>query len=79
MSALDLFFLTFLFLHIIIYFFKINELKKIHQAGGRDLYIWQKQPGDAMVSGFAAFLMAIGTVQLTIGYYRLATGKGKMD
>jgi len=58
---------------------RINELKKLHQAGGRAVFTWLKQPGDATVSGIAAFLMTIGLVQLTSGFYKLATGKGKMD
>ena len=58
---------------------KINELKAKHQAGGRKLYTWQKQPQDIYVFGFGLALTAYGTWQLIVGHYRLATGKGKMD
>ena len=58
---------------------KINELKAKHQAGGRKLYTWQKQPQDIYVFGFGLTLTAYGTWQLIVGHYRLATGKGKMD
>ena len=58
---------------------KINELKAKHQAGGRKLYTWQKQPQDIYVFGFGLALTAYGTWQLIVGHYRLATGKGKLD
>jgi hypothetical protein len=58
---------------------KINELKAKHQAGGRKLYTWQKQPQDIYVFGFGLALTAYGTWQLMVGHYRLATGKGKLE
>mmetsp|Transcript_21548 Transcript_21548/g.44958 ORF Transcript_21548/g.44958 Transcript_21548/m.44958 type:complete len:92 (+) Transcript_21548:74-349(+) len=58
---------------------KINELKKVHQAGGRKIFTWQKQPTDKISTGIALALVGLGTVQLVPGMYRLATGTGKMD
>jgi hypothetical protein len=54
-------------------------MKKAHQAGGRAVYTWQKHPSDYYVNMGALFLVTIGTLQLIPGYYRLATGKGKME
>mmetsp|Transcript_13986 Transcript_13986/g.30598 ORF Transcript_13986/g.30598 Transcript_13986/m.30598 type:complete len:92 (-) Transcript_13986:142-417(-) len=58
---------------------KINELKKVHQAGGRKTFTWQKQPTDKLTAGFAAFLVGVGTVQLVPGLYYLYTGTGKIE
>ena len=55
------------------------EMKKMHQAGGRSTFTWMKQPQDQMVNIFGAAGMAFGLAQLTVGYWRLATGKGKME
>jgi hypothetical protein len=55
------------------------ELKKVHQAGGRSVYTWLKQPNDKWTAGLAAVFFAAGSIQLVIGHYRLATGKGKME
>jgi hypothetical protein len=55
------------------------ELKKIHQAGGRSVYTWQKQPTDKYANALALLVMAYGSIQLVIGHYRLATGKGKLE
>jgi len=60
-------------------FLKINELKKIHQAGGRAVFTWQKMPNDKYFTMAAVGLVTIGLVQLIPGYYRLASGKGKME
>jgi hypothetical protein len=32
-----------------------------------------------MVAGFVAAVAAMGLVRVTVGYYRLATGKGKIE
>ena len=40
---------------------------------------WLKQPGDAAVAWFGAALIGYGTFLTTVGFYRLATGKGKKD
>ena len=59
--------------------FQINELKRIHQAGGRAVPTWIKQPQDKYTAGFAAVLVFIGVAQLIPGHYRLASGKGKLE
>jgi hypothetical protein len=58
---------------------QINEMKKAHQAGGRSKYTWQKQPGDNAATMVGVVLVAVGLAQLVPGYYRLATGKGKLE
>lgn len=65
--------------HRFICFLQINELKKVHQAGGRSVFTWEKQPNDKYVAAVGAVLVTFGLSQLIPGYYRLATGKGKMD
>jgi hypothetical protein len=54
-------------------------LKKSHQAGGRSVYTWQKQANDKYVTAIGAALIGLGFLQVIPGYYRLATGKGKME
>jgi hypothetical protein len=54
-------------------------LKKVHQAGGRSIFTWQKQPNDKYVNAFGVVLLTIGIAQLIPGHYKLATGKGKME
>lgn len=51
----------------------------MHQAGGRSTFTWLKQPQDKMVTAAGATLMALGFLQLIPGYYRLASGKGKLE
>jgi hypothetical protein len=58
---------------------QILELKKVHQAGGRSVYTWLKQPNDKWTAGLAGVFFVAGSIQLIIGHYRLATGKGKME
>ncbi|GAX15621.1 hypothetical protein FisN_3Hh092 [Fistulifera solaris] len=58
---------------------KIVELKRAHQAGGRSTFTWLKQPQDKMVTAVGATLMTLGFLQLIPGYYRLASGKGKLE
>jgi hypothetical protein len=58
---------------------QINELKKSHQAGGRAVFTWQKQPTDKYINWIAVGLIGFGLSQLIPGYYRLATGKGKLE
>jgi hypothetical protein len=55
------------------------ELKKLHQANARTVYTWQKLPQDKFVTGFGIALTVFGLAQVIPGYYRLASGKGKMD
>ena len=58
-------------------------MKKIQCAGGtcqgEANPTWLKQPGDTAVALFGAGLIAYGGVLCTVGYYRLATGKGKKE
>lgn len=58
---------------------QINEMKKIQQAGGRSTFTWQKQPGDKVATMVGVVLVTVGFAQLIPGYYRLATGKGKLE
>jgi len=59
------------------------ETKKLQMKGGtcQGEYdpTWLKQPGDAAVAWFGAALIGYGTFLTTVGFYRLATGKGKKD
>lgn len=55
------------------------ELKKKHQAGGRTVYTWLKQPTDKYTAGFAGVLCVYGLAQCVVGHYRLATGTGKIE
>lgn len=59
------------------------ETKKIQMKGGvrQGEYnpTWLKQPGDQAVAAFGAVLTAYGLAQCAVGYYRLASGTGKMD
>jgi hypothetical protein len=54
-------------------------LKKAHQEGGRSVYTWQKHASDKYVTYFGAGLITLGFLQVIPGYYRLATGTGKME
>jgi hypothetical protein len=54
-------------------------MKKAHQAGGRQIFTWQKHPSDLYVNLGAVGLLTFGMIQLVPGYYRLASGKGKME
>jgi len=58
-------------------------MKKVQCAGGtlqgEKNPTWLKQPSDKMIAGAAVFITSIGVLRATIGMYRLATGKGKMD
>mmetsp|Transcript_17365 Transcript_17365/g.30273 ORF Transcript_17365/g.30273 Transcript_17365/m.30273 type:complete len:100 (-) Transcript_17365:176-475(-) len=62
---------------------KVNEMKKIQCKGGTQLGeanpTWLKQPNDKMVAAFVASVAGIGLCRLVVGYYRLATGKGKIE
>lgn len=61
------------------YFSQINELKKVHQAGGRKIFTWQKQSTDNITSVMIpGALTVIGVSQCVVGFYRLATGTGKL-
>ena len=54
-------------------------MKKVQQAGGRAVFTWLKQPNDVYTNMFGAALMSFGMAQLVVGYWRLASGKGKME
>lgn len=54
-------------------------MKKVHQEGGRKVFTWQKHSSDMYVNAGAVGLLTIGILQLVPGYYRLASGKGKME
>eukprot|EP00538_Stauroneis_constricta_P001845 CAMPEP_0119545976 /NCGR_PEP_ID=MMETSP1352-20130426/573_1 /TAXON_ID=265584 /ORGANISM="Stauroneis constricta, Strain CCMP1120" /LENGTH=97 /DNA_ID=CAMNT_0007590615 /DNA_START=74 /DNA_END=367 /DNA_ORIENTATION=- len=62
---------------------KVNEMKKIQCAGGVRLGeknpTWLKQPNDMFVAGIGAVLTLVGMSRLTVGMWRLATGKGKIE
>ncbi|KAL7500184.1 hypothetical protein ACHAWT_008280 [Skeletonema menzelii] len=62
---------------------KVMEIKKIQMKGGtcQGEYAptWLKQEGDTFTLAIGAALLAWGTVSCSVGYYRLATGKGKKE
>jgi len=62
---------------------KVMEIKKIQMKGGtcQGEYAptWLKQDGDTVTLAFGAALLAYGTALCSVGFYRLATGKGKKD
>eukprot|EP00581_Thalassiosira_minuscula_P008028 CAMPEP_0183702224 /NCGR_PEP_ID=MMETSP0737-20130205/401_1 /TAXON_ID=385413 /ORGANISM="Thalassiosira miniscula, Strain CCMP1093" /LENGTH=96 /DNA_ID=CAMNT_0025928799 /DNA_START=49 /DNA_END=339 /DNA_ORIENTATION=+ len=62
---------------------KVMEIKKIQMKGGtcQAEYnpTWLKQDGDNLTLAFGALLVGYGSVQAVIGFYRLATGKGKKN
>jgi len=59
------------------------EMKKLQMKGGTCQGevnpTWLKQPGDKLSAGFGLALVTYGGVLASIGFYRLATGKGKKD
>jgi hypothetical protein len=62
---------------------QVMQTKKIQMAGGTKLGeanpTWLKQPGDVYTLAAGGALLTYGMAQLVVGYYRLATGKGKMQ
>ncbi|KAL9184700.1 hypothetical protein ACHAXT_012670 [Thalassiosira profunda] len=62
---------------------KVMETKKIQMKGGtcqgEANPTWLKQPGDWIPLAFGAALVGYGSVLCSIGFYRLATGKGKKE
>ena len=62
---------------------KVMEIKKIQMKGGtcQGEYAptWLKQEGDSLTLALGAGLLAYGSVLCSVGFYRLATGKGKKD
>jgi hypothetical protein len=54
-------------------------MKKVHQKGMRTTWTWLKMPQDKVTNMIGAGLMTFGLAQLIPGYWRLATGKGKLD
>ena len=59
------------------------EIKKLQMKGGtcQAEYnpTWLKQPGDTLTLAFGAALVGYGSILCSVGFYRLATGKGKKD
>lgn len=62
---------------------QVMAKKKVQMAGGTKLGeanpTWMKQPGDYYVLAAGGALVVYGMTQLFVGYYRLASGKGKMQ
>mmetsp|Transcript_42478 Transcript_42478/g.89190 ORF Transcript_42478/g.89190 Transcript_42478/m.89190 type:complete len:98 (+) Transcript_42478:52-345(+) len=62
---------------------KVMETKKLQMKGGtcqgEHNPTWLKQPGDNVPLIFGAVLVGYGAIQASVGFYRLATGKGKKD
>jgi hypothetical protein len=58
-------------------------MKKIQCKGGTQLGeanpTWLKQPNDKMWAAFVFSVGFIGLCRVGVGYYRLATGKGKIE
>ena len=42
-------------------------------------YTWNVYPEDKYVNALGVFLIVVGGAQAVVGYWRLATGKGKME
>jgi len=61
---------------------KVNEIKKIQCKGGTQQGeanpTWLKQSSDKMVAGFVFAVAGMGLSKVASGYYKLATGKGKL-
>jgi hypothetical protein len=70
---------------ILFYFIspKVNEMKKIQCKGGTQLGeanpTWLKQPNDKMWFALVSGVALMGLSRVAIGYWRLATGKGKIE
>ncbi|KAL7538723.1 hypothetical protein ACHAXR_008749 [Thalassiosira sp. AJA248-18] len=62
---------------------KVMEIKKVQMKGGTCLAehnpTWLKQDGDWITLAFGAALVGYGSILCGVGFYRLATGKGKKD
>jgi len=62
---------------------KVAEMKKIQCAGGtlqgEANPTWTKQPSDKLVTAAGFLLAGVGLTKATIGGYRLASGKGKIE
>jgi hypothetical protein len=58
-------------------------MKKIQCKGGTQQGesnpTWLKQPNDKLVAGFVFAVGALGISRVAVGYWRLATGKGKIE
>mmetsp|Transcript_8562 Transcript_8562/g.18452 ORF Transcript_8562/g.18452 Transcript_8562/m.18452 type:complete len:100 (+) Transcript_8562:132-431(+) len=61
---------------------KVNQIKKIQCKGGTQQGeanpTWLKQSSDRIVAGFVFAVAGMGLARLGSGYYKLATGKGKI-
>lgn len=61
---------------------KVNQIKKIQVKGGTQQGeanpTWLKQDNDKIVAGFVFAVAGMGLVRLAGGYYKLATGTGKI-
>jgi hypothetical protein len=60
-------------------FFQINEMKKGYKKANSSIYTWQTQPNDKYWNALGVVLCVVGIAQLIPGWYRLATGKGKIE
>jgi len=62
---------------------KVMETKKLQMKGGTEQGAanptWLKQPGDYITAGVGLALCGFATINLLVGHWRLATGKGKID
>ncbi|KAL3941008.1 MAG: hypothetical protein SGBAC_004549 [Bacillariaceae sp.] len=62
---------------------KVNEVKKVQIAGGtlqgEANPTWTKQPSDKIVNAAGFLLASLGFAKATVGCYRLASGKGKIE
>ncbi len=62
---------------------QVAEMKKIQCKGGTQQGqanpTWLKQPNDKMWAAFAFAVATLGLSRVSVGYWRLATGKGKIE
>eukprot|EP00571_Detonula_confervacea_P011198 CAMPEP_0172309878 /NCGR_PEP_ID=MMETSP1058-20130122/10833_1 /TAXON_ID=83371 /ORGANISM="Detonula confervacea, Strain CCMP 353" /LENGTH=96 /DNA_ID=CAMNT_0013022591 /DNA_START=48 /DNA_END=338 /DNA_ORIENTATION=+ len=62
---------------------KVMAKKQVQMKGGTCLGenapTWLKQPGDIWTLAFGAALVGYGSILCGMGFYKLATGKGKKD
>jgi hypothetical protein len=58
-------------------------MKKIQCKGGTQLGesnpTWLKQSNDKFVAAFVFAVAGLGIARVSVGYWRLATGKGKIE
>ena len=63
--------------------YQVAEMRKVQCAGGtlqgEANPSWLKQPSDRAVAALGFTLTGIGLIRVSIGLWRLATGKGKIE